>query len=79
MRFYYKLCGSGQKQCCVTGSLNHLIDNDFKPGESNIFEGEFIGECDGFDLGDGSTINLNNAIELFHDGKLKYLKFIDFL
>ena len=65
-----KLCGSGSMQCCETGALNHLADNDFKPGESNTFEGDFIGTCDGFDLGESSTINLNNAIEIWHEGKL---------
>ena len=64
-----KLCGSGSLQCCETGSLNHLADNDFKRGESNTFEGDFIGTCDGFDLGESTTVNLNNAIEIWHDGK----------
>ena len=62
------MCGSGPLQCCVTGSLNHLFGNDFKPGESNHFEGSFLGECDGFDLGESNTINMNNVIEIYHDG-----------
>ena len=62
------MCGTGPLQCCVTGSLNHLFGNDFKPGESNHFEGSFLGECDGFDLGESSTINMNNVIEIYHDG-----------
>ena len=64
-----QICGSGSLQCCETGSLNHLAENDFKPGESNTFEGDFIGTCDGFDLGESTTINLNNAIEIWHDGR----------
>ena len=56
-------------ECCVTNPLNHLIEDDFQPGESNLFDGEFIGECDGFDLGDDSSINLNNIITLYHTGK----------
>ena len=64
-----KICGSGPLQCCATGSLNHLAENDFKPGESNTFDGDFIGTCDGFDLGETSTINLNNAIEIWHEGE----------
>ncbi len=74
--FYYKLCGSGQLQCCVTGALNHLTHNDFQPGKSNTFEGNYIGECDGFDLGDSSAIDLSNTIEIFHDGKFKYFNFM---
>ena len=53
----------------MTNPLNHLIENDFQPGESNLFDGPFIGECDGFDLGDDSLINLNNIMTLYHTGK----------
>ena len=63
--------GTGELSLFEAGSerVNHLFGNDFKPGESNHFEGSFLGECDGFDLGESNTINLNNVIEIYHDGK----------
>lgn len=44
-----------------------MLGNDFNEGTISTFTGSSLGECNGFDMGEG--VNWNNAVTLLHSGE----------
>ena len=62
------MCGKGPGICCVTGTLDNIFENDFNEGTISEFEGNRIGECNGFDLGEME--DWTEFMTLYHSGIL---------
>ena len=67
--FILQICGAGDRGCCITPDLDHAFINDWEKGKSYSFDGPDLGECNDFDLGEPTSINLNFLMEIYHTGK----------
>ena len=63
----FQLCGSGPLACCITGDLDNAFENDFNQGSLSSFSGNNLGECNGFDMGDG-PIDMSQIMTIYHSG-----------
>lgn len=48
-------------------NLDNLYNDDFHQGDINVFEGDTLGECEKFDLGE--AIDPKKAMTVYHTGK----------
>lgn len=60
-----EICGNGPESCC-RGTLDNLFTDDFNPGQVSTFEGDGLGDCNGFELGSGN--NWRNFMTVYHEG-----------
>ena len=60
------MCGLGPGSCCVAENLDNIWGNDFNEGTISEFEGNTLGECNGYDLGDMK--DWTEFMTLYHSG-----------
>ena len=67
---FIQVCGS---QCCVAEDLDNKFHDDFDEGELSTFQGDVLGECDGFDI--GKALDWSGCMTLYHSGIFFFLAF----
>merc|ERR1711973_1040001 len=65
-----QVCGNGPKACCVASDINNDMF-DLTVDHEDVFEGEDLGECEGFELGNlsyGDDVAITIACEFEYEG-----------